>query len=494
MPGDPVNRPLRKVALACVALFALLLLNVNYVQVVKAERYRDDPRNSRVLLRTYERERGPIAVVAPGGRRTAVAQSTRTDGPLTYLRTYPGGPAYAHVTGYYSFVFGSTGIERSEDEVLSGDDDRLAFTRLSDIVTGREVEGGSIVLTLDPEVQQAAYDALARRGLKGSVVALDPRSGAVLAMASTPSFDPAQLSSFDGRRIRAYSEMLNGASDDPLLNRAIARTYPPGSTFKVVTAAAALADGVKPEEQLPSPPQLDLPQTERDLSNFGDSTCTGDTSTLADALRISCNTAFGALGLRLGEDKLRTQAEAFGFNDGGLSVPTRVAPSVFPRDLDPPQLAFSSIGQFSVTATPLQMAMVAGGVANRGEVMKPYLVGEVQAPDLSLLDRAEPEVYKRAVSEPVAAELTRMMQLVVSGGSGRAAAIDGVTVAGKTGTAQGAAGADPDVWFVGFAPADDPQVAIAVVVEDGGDQGAGGTGGRVSAPIAKEVMQAVLRR
>ena len=490
-----MNRPLRKVALACLLLFGLLLVNVNYVQVVKAEQYRDDPRNSRVLLRTYERARGPIAVVQPGGGRTAVAQSTRTDGPLTYLRTYPGGPAYAHVTGYYSFVFGATGIERAEDEVLSGEDDRLAFTRLSDVVTGREVEGGSIVLTLDPEAQQAAHDALTSRGLKGSVVAIDPRTGAVLAMASTPSFDPSRLSSFDGTDIRAYSEQLNGASDDPLLNRAIARTYPPGSTFKVVTAAAALSSGsTTPDTQIPSPRELDLPQTSRNLTNFGDSACTGETSTLADALRISCNTAFGALGLSLGEDELREQAERFGFNDDSFTTPNRVAESVFPTELDPPSLAFSAIGQFEVRTTPLQMAMVAGGVANGGEVMKPYLVQEVQAPDLSLLERADPEVYQRAVEGDVAAELNRMMQLVVSDGSGRAAAIDGIAVAGKTGTAQGAAGAAPDVWFIGFAPADDPQVAVAVVVEDGGAEGAGGTGGKVSAPIAREVMRAVLRR
>ena len=490
-----MNRPLRKVAMACLLLFGLLLVNVNYVQVVKAEQYRDDPRNSRVLLRTYERARGPIAVVAPGGGRTALAQSTRTDGPLTYLRTYPGGPAYAHVTGYYSFVFGATGIERAQDKVLSGEDDRLAFTRLSDVVTGREVEGGSIVLTLDPVAQQAAYDGLTSRGLKGSVVAIDPRTGAVLAMASTPSFDPARLSSFDGKAIRAYSEQLNGASDDPLLNRAIARTYPPGSTFKVVTAAAALSSGATtPETQIPSPRELDLPQTTRDLTNFGDSECTGETSTLADALRISCNTAFGALGLSVGGDALREQAEKFGFNDDSLTTPNRVAESVFPRDLNPPSLAFSAIGQFEVRTTPLQMAMVAGGVANGGEVMKPYLVQEVQAPDLSLLDRADPKVYRRAVETDVAAELNRMMQLVVSDGSGRAAAIEGVTVAGKTGTAQGAEGAAPDVWFIGFAPADDPQVAVAVVVEDGGAEGAGGTGGKVSAPIAREVMQAVLRR
>jgi len=489
-----VNRPLRKVALACLLLFGLLLVNVNYVQVVKAGQYRDDPRNSRVLLRTYERARGPIAVVQPGGGRSAIAQSTRTDGPLTYLRTYPGGPAYAHVTGYYSFVFGATGIERAENEVLSGEDNRLAFTRLSDVITGREVEGGSIVLTLDPEAQKAAYDALTSRGLKGSVVAIDPRTGAVLAMASTPSFDPSRLSSFDGTDIRAYSKQLNGASDDPLLNRAIARTYPPGSTFKVITAAAALSSGKTPETKIPSPRQLDLPETSRNLTNFGDSACTGETSTLADAMRISCNTAFGALGLSLGQDALRKQAEKFGFNDDSITIPNRVAESVFPTDLNPPSLAFSAIGQFEVRATPLQMAMVAGGVANGGEVMKPYLVQEVQAPDLSLLARTDPEVYRRAVESDVAAELNRMMQLVVSDGSGRAAAIDGIAVAGKTGTAQGAAGAAPDVWFIGFAPADDPQVAVAVVVEDGGAEGAGGTGGKVSAPIAREVMRAVLRR
>ena len=490
-----MNRPLRKVAVACLLLFGLLLINVNYVQVVKAGQYRDDPRNSRVLLRTYERERGPIAVIEPGGKRTAVAESTKTDGPLQFLRSYPGGAAYAPVSGFYSFIYGRTGIERSENRVLAGDDDRLAFTRLSDLVTGREVQGGSIVLTINPAAQKAAYDALTSRGFKGSVVALDPRTGAVLAMVSTPSFDPSRLSSFEASKVRTYYNELNGASDDPLLNRAIARTYPPGSTFKVITAAAALAGGdYTPETRIPSPRELDLPQTNRNLTNFGDSACSGDTSTLADALRISCNTAFGALGLQIGQDRLREQAEKFGFNDDSLSAPTRVATSVFPTDLNPPSLAFSSIGQFNVRTTPLQMAMVAGGVAAGGQVMKPYLVKEVQAPDLSLLDRAKPELYKQAVSSEVAAQLRSMMQLVVSNGSGKAAQIDGVSVAGKTGTAQGAAGAAPDVWFIGFAPADNPQIAIAVVVEDGGDKGMSGTGGAVSAPIAREVMRAVLGR
>jgi len=490
-----MNRPLRKVAMACLLLFGLLLVNVNYVQVVKAGDYRDDPRNSRVLLRTYEQQRGPIAVVDGELGRTAVAQSTATEGPLTYLRTYPGGPAYAHVTGYYSFIFGRTGIEAAQDRVLSGADDRFFVSRLSDTITGREPEGGSIVLTLDPAAQQAAYDALTDRGLRGSVVALDPRTGAVLAMVSTPSYEPSRLSSFDAAGIRSYYEELNGASDDPLLNRAIARTYPPGSTFKVITAAAALASGeVTPDEQIPSPRELDLPQTDRNLRNFGGSSCTGETSTLADSLRISCNTAFAALGLELGEDALREQAEAFGFNDDSLAVPTSVAPSIFPSDIAPPSLAQAAIGQFDVRVTPLQMAMVAAGIANDGVVMKPYLTREVQAPDLSLLDRAEPEVYRRAISADVANELTRMMQLVVSDGSATRAQIEGIDVAGKTGTAQHAEGRPPHAWFIGFAPGDDPQVAVAVVIEDGGDAGSEATGGRLSAPIARDVMRAVLRR
>ena len=489
-----MNRPLRKVAVGCLLLFGLLLVNVNYLQVVKADGYRDDPRNSRVLLRTYERERGPIAVVAADGTgRDVLAESVRNDGPLSFLRTYPGGPAYAHVTGYYSLIYGRTGIERSEDRVLSGDDDRLFVRRLSDYVTGREPSGGGVLLTLDPAAQQAAVAGLGNN--RGAVVALDPRTGAVLAMVSNPSYDPAQLSSFEPADIRAYYNQLIEAPGDPLINRAISRTYPPGSTFKVITAAAALAGGeVQPDTQLPSPPVLDLPQTTADLQNFGGGTCGGDTISLTNALRISCNTAFAALGLRLGQDALREQAQAFGFGADDLDVPTSVATSVFPSGISPPSLAQSAIGQFDVRVTPLQMAMVAAGIANGGQVMKPYLVREVQAPDLSRLDLAKPEVYRRAVDEQVAAQLTRMMQLVVSDGSARRAQLEGVSVAGKTGTAQHAPGRPPHAWFIGFAPAEDPRVAVAVVIEDGGSLGSEATGGAVSAPIARDVMRAVLRR
>ena len=488
-----MNRPLRKVAVACVVLFGLLLLQANWVQVVKAKSYRDDPRNRRVLLRTYDRQRGAI-VLGTGPDRQAVATSVPTRDTLKYLRTYPGGAVYAPITGFYSLVYGRTGIERLQDRVLSGDDDRLFVRRLSDYVTGRAPAGGSIVLTLDRAAQQAAYDGLA--GKVGAVVALDPRTGAVLAMASRPSYDPTGLSSHDPSQIRSSYKALSAADGSPLTNRAVESLYPPGSTFKVITTAAALASGrYTPATRVPSPTRLTLPQTTATLGNFGGETCgDGKTDTLADALAISCNTAYGALGMALGQDAVRRQAEAFGFGSADLSLPQPVADSVYPDNLTPPQVAQAAIGQFDVRVTPLEMAMVAAGVAHHGEVMQPYLVQEVQAPDLSQLDVAQPRVLSRAVSAAVADQLSVMMQGVVTGGTGKAAQLPGVAVAGKTGTAQHGTGAAPHAWFIGFAPANDPKVAVAVLVEDGGNAGSEATGGRVAAPIARAVMQAVLSR
>ena len=487
-----MNAPLRRVAAACLVLFGLLLVNVNYVQVVKAEDYRNDNRNFRGLLRSYAHERGPI-VLSTGGGASAVAldKATPTE-QLKFLRTYPGGTAFAHVTGFASLVYGRTGIEQAQNDVLSGESDNLFVRRLSDYVTGRKPEGGRVVLTLQQAAQRAAYNAL--QGKRGAVVALDPRTGAILAMVSTPSFDPARLSSHNEKSIRDYYRRLQDDPADPMLNRAVSQTYPPGSTFKVVTSAAALSSGkLTPGTRIPAPRELDLPQTNRNLKNFGGESCSDDkTTTLADALRISCNTAFGQLGMTLGGDALREQAEKFGLGDGGLRVPLRVARSAFPDELSPPQEAQSAIGQYEVRTTPLQMAMVAAGVANGGEIMTPYLVREVQAPDLSTLSQTRPELYKRAVSQDVADQLTAMMQQVVANGTARSAQIPGVAVAGKTGTAQHAEGQAPHAWFIAFAPARDPQVAIAVLVEEGGSAGSEATGGRVAAPIARDVMRAVL--
>lgn len=484
-----MNRPLRRVALACLVLFGLLLGQANWVQVVKATAYRNDPRNTRVLLRTYDRERGAI-VVGTGSSRVAVAMSVATKDTLKYLRTYPGGPAYAPVTGFASLVYGYSGIEHLDDSVLSGDDPRLLVRRLSDYITGRQVAGGSVLLTLNPRAQQAAFAGL--QGRAGAVVALDPRTGAVLAMASSPSYDPSVLSSHDPAAIRAaYTRLLNDPGS-PLLNRAVEQTYPPGSTFKLVTTAAALAAGDTASTRLPSPTVLKLPGTTATLSNFAGESCGGTTITLADALRISCNTAYGGLGMTLGEDRLRRQADAFGFDGGTLHVPQRVATSVFPQGLTKAQDAQSAIGQYDVRVTPLQMAMVAAGIANGGDVMQPYLVQEVQAPDLSPLALASPQLYRHAVSASVAQQLTAMMELVVTRGTGTQAQIPGVRVAGKTGTAQHQVGSPPHAWFVGFAPAQDPKVAVAVLIENGGGAGVGATGGQVAAPLARAVMEAVL--
>jgi peptidoglycan glycosyltransferase len=485
-----VNRPLRRVALACLVLFGLLLGQANWVQVVKAKQYRNDPRNQRVLLRTYDRERGAI-VVGSGASRTAVARSVATDDALKYLRIYPGGAGYAPVTGFASLVYGFTGLERLEDEVLSGDDPRLLVRRLSDYITGRKVAGGSILLTLDPAAQRAAYRGLA--GKVGAVVALDPRTGAILAMASRPSYDPTLRSTRRPKRIRDVCDRVVADPQDPLVNRAVERTYPPGSTFKLITTAAALQAGYTPSRRIPSPTVLDLPGTTADLGNFGGERCgNGRSTTLADALRISCNTAFGALGMSLGQSRLHSQAEAFGFDSSGMRLPQRVATSVFPSDLTKAQVAQSAIGQYDVPVTPLQMAMVAGAIANGGELMRPYLVRQVLAPDLSPLALSSPDVLQRAVPSSVAQQLTAMMEKVVTDGTGTRAQIPGVRVAGKTGTAQHQVGEPPHAWFVGFAPADDPKVAVAVLIEDGGNLGSEATGGRVAAPIAKAVMRAVL--
>jgi peptidoglycan glycosyltransferase len=279
-----------------------------------------------------------------------------------------------------------------------------------------------------------------------------------------------------------------------MVNRAIAgNLYPPGSTFKVVTAATALSSGRFDENSvIPGPAKLDLPQTSADLPNSNRRSCgPDDKTTLEHALQISCNTAFGWLGMELGADALRSQAAKFGFGDQ-LRVPMAVTPSSVPRELDQPQLAQSAIGQYDVRVTPLQMAMVAAGVANGGVVMKPYLVRTVRGSDLNVIDETQPEQLSQALAPEVADTLTRMMEGVVSSGSGTAAQIPGVAVAGKTGTAQHATGKAPHAWFVSFAPADNPKVAVAVVVEDGGNAGNEAFGGRVAAPIAKAVMEAVL--
>jgi peptidoglycan glycosyltransferase len=483
-----VNAPVRRVAVSALVLFGLLIANANYVQVFQGRQLRTDPGNTRVLLDEYERQRGAIVV---DGR--PVAQSVATDDRLKYLRRYPDREAYASVTGFYSLIYGATGMEQSENDFLAGNDSRLFTRRLSDLLTGRDPRGGNVVLTLDRRVQAAAVRGLGSQ--RGAVVALDPRTGAILAMASSPSYDPNLISSHDPEKIRAAYERLADDEEDPLLNRAINQRYPPGSTFKVIVAAAALQNGRTPDSQVDCPNRYRLPQSTRDIPNFAGEPCSAPQVSLEQALTQSYNTAFAKLGVELGESEIRRAAAGFGIGtDETLTTPLRVSPSSLGEIPDDASLAQSSIGQRDVVLTPMQGAMIASAVANRGVLMKPHLVREVQAPDLTVLDRTEPEEMSEAVSPEVADGLTRMMRSVVARGTGTAAQIPGVDVAGKTGTAQNAPDRAPHAWFIGFAGQGDRQVAVSVIVENAGDiRSEEATGGKAAAPIAQDVMEAALR-
>ncbi|WP_169164133.1 peptidoglycan D,D-transpeptidase FtsI family protein [Cellulomonas taurus] len=483
-----MNTALRRLASITMVMFLVLLVGTTYVQFVQASSLNNDTRNVRTLYREYGKPRGPIIV---GGE--VVAQSTPVDDPYGFQRSYLQPGLYSTVTGFYSIVNGGWGLEKSANDLLTGSADSLFWQRVQDLVTGAQPQGSSVELTLDPAAQQAAVDALG--GQQGAVVAIEPSTGKILAMVSTPGYDPNALSTHDTAAANtAYQDLLN-ADGNPLRNKTIQENYPPGSTFKLVTAAAALESGnYTPESVLPAPTLYTLPGTSTTLPNFGGGSCgANDETTLANALRISCNTAFADLGATLGDDAIRDQAEKFGFGDDSLDIPMPVATSTYPADPNAAQTALTAIGQESVRSTPLQMAMVAAAIANGGELMRPYLIDTVRTADLDVISQTEPSTYSQAVSADTAQQLTDMMLGVVQSGSGTAAQISGVQVAGKSGTAQtGVDGANPHAWFTAFAPADNPQVAVAAIVLNGGDSGSEATGGRVAAPIARAVIQAVI--
>ncbi len=492
-----MDRQIRQLAVALLVLFVVLAAQVSYIQVVAAGRLADNAANAtRQLIAEYRVDRG--AILASDGR-TALAVSRKSPGELVFQRRYPFGPLYAHLTGYYSLVYGRSDLEEAYNEFLAAEAPQLLPQTLTDQILGRPKRGASIVTTIDPALQRAAQDALGDQ--PGAVVAMDPTTGDVLAMVANPTYDPNPLSSHDPAEIRAEWKMLNADPAKPLVSRASDELYPPGSTFKLVTASAALQNGYGPDSLWPNPHELDLPDTTETLQNFGGVTCTGGAQiTLADALRQSCNVVFGEVGLALGPEKLAAQAYAFGFapTSGSGNVPFDIPfqEGVFPPPAyfsnRRPAVALSAIGQDNVAANPLQMALVASAIANGGVEMRPRLVTEVRGPDGRVIQTYDPEVYSRPLTPENAALLTTMMVDVVANGTGTAAQIPGVAVAGKTGTAQHGQGLPPHAWFVSFAPAEGPQVAVAVIVLDGGSLGSDATGGRVAAPIAKAVLEAAL--
>ena len=493
-----MNRPIRNLALGCLVLFLALLINVTYLQYWQADDLTSlskHPDNRRVLDEAFSRPRGAIVV-----KGKEVAQSKKSNDQYKYQRIYPQGREYAHITGYFSRDWGVGGIEATQNSILSGQDSKLFVNRLVDLVGNDDPQGGSVSLTINPKAQQAAYDGLRALGdnVSGAVVALEPSTGKVLAMVSNPSYDPNRLASHDFTAVSRAHQALLASKARPLDNRAIETVLPPGSTFKLVTAAAALESGkFEPDTMVPGGSKLPLPQSTKYLINENGGSCGGDKITLTRALQVSCNVAFGSVGMKVGADAIRSTAEKFGFGqryfydlDDSL---TRQATSRFPDNPDAAQTALSAIGQFDVAATPLQMAMVASGIADNGTVMKPYLVDEVRSHDLEVVDKTNPSpLTSNAISAATARKLSDMMVAVVDNGTATNAQIPGVKVAGKTGTAQSSADRPPYAWFVSFAPADNPRVAVAVLVEDAGVARDAISGNGLAAPIAKSVMEAVL--
>ena len=485
-----MTRELRRLSILMLAMFLALFGSVSWIQVVEAENLSAHPANKRALYDSYEVQRG--AIVAGG---EVIATSVPSDDVYSWQRVYADAAMWAPVTGYINPVLESaTGLEQAMNQQLSGTGGSQFLSRIERILSGQAPRGSNVVLSLDPELQQVAYDALG--DLQGAVIAMEPSTGRVLAMVTSPSFDTNQLASHDAAAVEKAYAALESDPAHPLYNRAIAGNMnPPASTFKLVVASAAFASGEwTPESTLPNPARYQLPQSINTVQNSSGGTCgPGATVTIADALRLSCNIPFAELAVQLGDTAIREQAEKFGFNLP-FELPLSSTPSVYPRALDDAQTALSGFGQGDVRATPLQMAMVSAGIANGGLVMNPQMVDRVVGPDLSVQETFDPTEFGRAIDEELAATMTRLMVANVSAGVAGNARIEGVEVAGKTGTAENGDTAPYTLWFTGFAPADDPQVAVTVVVEDGGGLGQSGFGNTVAAPIAKKVMEAVLDR
>lgn len=482
-----MNTPIRRLSVFSLFLLLVLMLNVTWLQGFQAEAIREDPLNTRKFSERLNEARGPIQIA---GENVAYSENISEEGkPARFQRQYTDGGLYTPIVGSFR-TYGASGIENTENSLLDGSDDRLAVRNFRDIITGREPEGAQVQLTLNPDVQKAGYEAFAALGGKnGAAVAIEPGTGAILGAVSYPSYDANDVVSITDpeQAVENYTALEEDPSQ-PLLNRALNERYPPGSTFKVVTAAAAMEYlDAGPDSTQEAPDVLTLGHDLPNATPGG--TCNGgEPDTLAHSIQISCNTSFANWAIEVGGAGMAEQATAFGFNpEEELTVPLSVTPSLAPVEEDRNILGRAGIGQSNVEATPLQMAMVAAGVANSGEVMRPYVVDTVRDSDLSVVTQTSPESYSQAISASTAEELTEMMTLVTQpGGSGTNAAIPGMEVAGKTGTAE--TGTDlTHNWFIGFAPADDPQVAVAVVIEFGG-----GSGNELAAPIARQMMEAVV--
>lgn len=493
-----MNKQLKALTRTAFGMFIVLFFAVTMIQFVNADELRANQYNQRTAKNSYKIERGSILVAG-----NPVAYSTPSDDEYRFTRQYPDGALYSSVTGYYSRQQGMTGLEAAMNQDLSGFANTQFFSRIARTLTGEAPQGSSIETTVDPVLQQTAAEAMT--GFEGAVVAIEPATGRVLALYSSPGFDPALLSSNNDAEIIENYRALEADPAQPLVNRAIAGDlYHPGSTYKLLVAAAAIEGGMAtPDSQYPNPATLQLPQSSAVMQNASRSTCgDGETVSLTQALVQSCNIPFAELGMSMDRNAVPKMAEAFGFGEE-IEIPLLVTASESPVPGDAAQTALASIGQLDVRATPLQMAMVSAGIANGGTVMKPRLVDRVIAPDLRTEREYGNEEFSHPISAATASSLTSMMELVVSdpAGTGHNASIPGVRVAGKTGTAENGVDADGverpyTLWYTGFAPVESPQIAVAVVIANGGGEAYEYQGSSYELPtrVGKLMMEAVLNQ
>ncbi|MHA6762497.1 peptidoglycan D,D-transpeptidase FtsI family protein [Streptacidiphilus sp. PAMC 29251] len=487
-----LSRTARRAGEFCLLLVLVLLVNCTRVQVLQAKKYHDNPANQRAVIARYAEPRGNILV----GAKAVTGNSRTTSGAFAYRRSYTEGPLYAPVTGFSSQTYGNSLLEGVKDGVLAGTDSDLATHPLLNAISRDQVPGGDVRTTINAKAQQAAFAGLGSK--RGAVAAIDPATGRILVLASTPSYDPGSITG-TGSAVTANWNRLTAAATQPMLNRALRQTYPPGSTFKVVTLSAGLMNGVYSGITVPtdSPDPFTPADTSTAITNESASDACAD-ATLLYALQVSCNTVFGKLGDDVGQAGMVKAAQAFGFNQTGQTIPVGVVPSVFDTGMTSKALlALSSIGQYNTAATPLEMASVAAAIANGGVLMKPQLVAATTRADGKQLTGFSPEEFGRPISSAVADQVQQAMVGVVTSGTGGNAAIPGVTVGGKTGTAQNGVGnsGTPYAWFISWAkPAGSSTspVAVAVVIEDSNANRADVSGGGLAAPIARAVMQAVL--
>ena len=479
-------KELKRVSLVVATMFIALFISASLIQAVDSETLADDPRNVRSLYEGYKTLRGPILV---DGK--PIASSVESNDAYKYLRVYED-QMYSTVTGYFSVFRGATGVEAALNSYLSGQSSSQFFEKFNAVLSGNPVSGAAVELTIDPVMQQAAWDALG--DLQGSVVVIDPVTGNILAMVSKSGFDANELAGHENQLVADNYARLEAEPTNPLINKAISGDlYHPGSVFKLVVAAAALESGLYTNDStFQNPVSVQLPGSTSEVFNSTQRACGGgDTVSLIRAMSLSCNIPFVELGLDLGQDRLRAQAELFGFGKE-LRIPMMVTPSFFPPVLDDAQLALSSFGQYDVRVTPLQMAMISASIANGGVLMKPNLIESVISPNLSVIDAPKPQVFSQPMTAATAESIKLMMIDSVNNGVASNAKIADREIAGKTGTAENGEGVRPTLWFTGFAPGDNPRFAIAVVIEDGGGRDTGSGGNATAAPVAREFFRVVL--